>query len=108
MRAGLLTLGRGGRVAVATVSCPQANKGSCRLLDEQAYLTAFGPRRLLRVLAPGRIAPGRWARVFVVVPRDLRQRLALLRRSTKLSVFLGGRGPGGAFGGASLRLPLIR
>jgi hypothetical protein len=102
MRAGLLTLGRGGRVAVATVSCPRASKGSCRLVFEQAYLTSLGPRRLLRVLAPGRLAAGSWARIFVVIPGNRRQQLAAVRGRARLSVYLSGRGRAGAFSSASL------
>lgn len=106
MRAGLLTMGWGGRVAVATVSCPVAAGRSCRLVGS-AFISRRGRYIRVPVRAPFRIAAGSWARVFVVVPRWTARRLATSRRPATVVVHLNGSGADGARSYAFMRRLLV-
>ena len=105
-RAGLLDLGWGRRVAVATASCPAAARRSCHLAGS-AYVALRGRRSWASVRAPFRIPAGSWARVFVVVPGWTVRRLATARRLATLVVRLNGYGPDGARSHAFMRRLLI-
>lgn len=85
-------LGRHGVVKLARIVCPRGGS-PCRIaVPRRLGVKIGGKRYVLRVMAPKRIAPGKWVTVRVHLPRAARKALGARRARVRLRIVVRANG----------------